>query len=425
MLIRQNQAGMLLRNDQELELQLNDASLGEFNHFLSILPTREDLESCRELLLDFSGLKAAYPSTAAVLVAWFRSHEAFFNTNDIDISYDPPNNDNAERWLDSVGFTHHVLNDKVAPKDLRHTMVLHEIAPGAKDASDMVVDDVDLLIKRNKIRIAEETLSSLRIALSEVAENITRHAHISTPAFACAQVHPWTGKFSLCVADTGIGLAESFRNAPYAPARRRIENGESPLDLAIEPLMSSKYGMGHSGYGLFYASELCALTKGTFSITSGGESLIIYPDGRYKNIHSLWNGTIVQMLLTTTAMIDASSVWKKLPYLEEDEPRIGYTEFPTPDCFRLNSFGERLLMRDAGARALDAAWQYINSGNSGLVVSLEGITVMTPSFADEFFGGLFSRLGAELCRNRVSVVRPDRYTQSLIEMVLKHRAERT
>jgi hypothetical protein len=59
-----------------------------------------------------------------------------------------------------------------------------------------------------------------------------------------------------------------------------------------------------------------------------------------------------------------------------------------------------------------------------LIASLEGVEVMTPSFADEFFGGLFSRLGEELFRSRIGLVRPDHYIQSLVEMVLKHRSER-
>lgn len=421
MLLRRTPAGSLIQNGKRLELKLLDASMARFPDLLTLLPSPVELDTCRTLLFNFSDLAGAYPSMAASLVAWFRNCESAFEAKETEIDYDPPRNDNAERWLDEVGFTHQILNSGDALKDRPRTMVLHEVAPGVRDASERVATDIDRLISRNRLPIKEDSLSSLYVALSEVVENVTRHAQINSAAFACAQVHPRVGKFSVCVADAGIGLAESFRNAPYAPARERLEGGESPLDLAIEPLMSTKYGMGHSGYGLFYSSELCALSKGTFSITSGNESLIIHPNGRYKRSHGFWKGTIVQMLLNTREAVDGSRVWQKLPDLNEDEPRMIYVDVVPSDCFLLRTFGNRLFTRDLGARVLDAALQ--RPGDK-LIISLEGVEVMTPSFADEFFGGLFSRLGQELFRSRVGLLHPDHYIQSLVEMVLKHRSER-
>jgi anti-sigma regulatory factor (Ser/Thr protein kinase) len=430
MLIRGNDAGQILRNGTEIELQVLDTSVLRLDDFLTILPTTKELGACKTLRLNLTGLGAVYPSTAAVLSAWFMFHEAIVDTAGIEVEYDPPDNDRAERWLDNVGFTHHFLNTGATFIDRRRTMVLHQIVPGVRDASDTIAADIDRLIKRNGLPIAEDSLGSLSTALSEVIENVVRHAKIFSPAFACAQVHPKAGKFSICIADAGVGIRESFRTAPYAPARARIREGESPLQLAVEPLMSSKYGMGHSGYGLFYASELCAMSHGTFFIASGNESLIIHSNGRYERHHRAWNGTIVQMLLDTSTVIDGSKVWQKLPNTNEDEPRIGYISSDATDCFYLREFGKRLFTRDLGASALKIALLRLGAGaqvrlDDGLVISFDGIDVMSPSFADEFFGGLFTHLGPGRCRALVSVVRPDHYVQNLIEMVLMHRASRT
>ena len=420
--LRCTHSGRLLRYRTRLELRLFESTLERFSDFLTVLPTDEELATCRNLVLDLSSLSTAYPSLAAVLAAWIQRHEPLLEADNFELDYIAPDSPRVERWLDSVGFTHHVLNTavRVRRKDRYRTMVLHEIAPGARDASDTVADDVDALIKRNGIPVRSDLPNPLFAPLSEVVENITRHAHISSSAFACAQVHPQTSKFSVCIADAGIGLAESFRIAPYAPARRRMEAGDSPLDLAIEPLMSSKYGMGHSGYGLFYTSELCALSKGTFWLTSGTESLVIYPNGRYKKSQGPWRGTIVHMLLDTSALVDDSQVWQKLAHLDEEDTRVRYLE-SHPACFELRAFGPRLLTRDMGAQIRTVA---LGRGAAELAVSLNGIEVMTPSFADEFFGGLYTHLGPIQFSTVVAVIDCDDYTSRLIETVLKHRAER-
>src|SRR5262245_55161546 len=98
MLLRNTAAGQLRRNDAELQLKLIDGSLRHFSEFLTILPTEQELATCRSLVLDFSLLRPAYPSTAAVLAAWFRKHESVFDADNFEVDFDPPNDRGVERW---------------------------------------------------------------------------------------------------------------------------------------------------------------------------------------------------------------------------------------------------------------------------------------------------------------------------------------
>lgn len=107
-------------------------------------------------------------------------------------------------------------------------------------------------------------------------------------------------------------------------ARDRLERGESPLAIAIQPLQTSKYTKGHSGYGLYLASELAVRNAGSFRLTSGDQSLSRYPryGGEPSNIdrHAPWQGTIVSLIFDLNQTIPYEEVYLTLPVEPGYEP---------------------------------------------------------------------------------------------------------
>ena len=59
-----------------------------------------------------------------------------------------------------------------------------------------------------------------------------------------------------------------------------------------------------------------------------------------------------------------------------------------------------------------------------LRVDLSGIEAISPSFTDEFFGGLFEELGEAEFRRRIRVHCPSAPWRALIQKVLAKRRER-
>jgi anti-sigma regulatory factor (Ser/Thr protein kinase) len=372
------------------------------------------------LRIDFSRLPVVYPSTVAMLCAWFESHRSHLKGKTVEIV--EPSTDAACQWLDKVNFLNFLRQAAPQASSDAITVALHSIEPGDPKAPDVVVDKVSGLLRRHAASLAGDVLHSTQTALAEVVENVTRHADLVTPAFACGQVHPATHRFSFCVADSGIGLRESFRRAPYQPARERLESGEDPLDLAIEPLMSSKYGMGHSGYGLFYASELCSQTDGAFIISSENASLLLSGSGiRESSTHRRWPGTVVNLMISTTVPIEGGMIWSKLPSEDEDDWITTYLEDIRPPFIAMHSHGVRLYTRES---ARDLREQMRDAISNGTAISFEHVTTVTPSFADEFFRVLFEDLGEDVYRAKVRVVKASAYIKNLIELVLMNRPSR-
>jgi len=78
-----------------------------------------------------------------------------------------------------------------------------------------------------------------------------------------------------------------------------------------------------------------------------------------------------------------------------------------------------LLTRDQGA-TLRALILSMLESREALTIDMSGVKALTPSFADEFFGGLDSALGAEFSRRvRVRCAQPA--WKRLIQVAIGHR----
>jgi len=82
-----------------------------------------------------------------------------------------------------------------------------------------------------------------------------------------------------------------------------------------------------------------------------------------------------------------------------------------------------LVTRDQGRELLDRAVVRSESAR-GLYVDLEGAEALSPSFADEFFGGLWEHLGDAEFRARVKILNASETWKLLIGKVLAHRRAR-
>ena len=82
-----------------------------------------------------------------------------------------------------------------------------------------------------------------------------------------------------------------------------------------------------------------------------------------------------------------------------------------------------LVTRDQGATILKLARERLREGKP-LRVDLTGVEAISPSFVDEFFGGLFEELGEADFRLRVRIDCPSAPWRTLIRKVLSKRRER-
>lgn len=264
--------------------------------------------STDEVVFDFSGVDHVYVLGLAALAAW---------CSKVGVTPEIANaSDRTQRYLDDIGFTK-ASKGGISPyteTDPSFAMPIEQISIQSepeKTASKLVA------IIHAQTHLPSAARQGLIVVFAELVENIQRHAGLSSPAYACAQVYPKRRKLTICVVDTGIGIRQSILTSSNESLVKRLEEGESPLQLACAPLVTSKPEK-HSGYGLYVASELVVRNGGTFRIFSGSEIYTRYQREWQKRenltrVPDPWNGTWVAMILDLDATISVGDVYVTLP----------------------------------------------------------------------------------------------------------------
>ncbi|MFH1059232.1 MAG: hypothetical protein V1797_11230 [Pseudomonadota bacterium] len=174
--------------------------------------------------------------------------------------------------------------------------------------------------------IKPDDKSTFGIILSELIENVPRHAETATPAYIVCQVYPEKLKLGITIADAGIGIKESFLRGETEKYKRPEMPDSYFINLALDMLVTSKTSR-HAGYGLYLFSEVVARNRGTFVVSSGVESVIGYLQNGLiiKRIqkHSKWQGTVISMII---------DLYNTLPLLDI------YAAMPAPSGFEEDGF---------------------------------------------------------------------------------------
>lgn len=122
---------------------------------------------------------------------------------------------------------------------------IHKIQPGPARLADPLATSLAKCLARSEDRM-NDVLRFAEYAIGEVVANCQQHA--MKPGFAAAQYAPKNGCARVGVADYGIGIRESFRQAESPHFREGMTDAEV-LELAMRPWVSSKTHLPHGPYG--------------------------------------------------------------------------------------------------------------------------------------------------------------------------------
>ena len=175
----------------------------------------------------------------------------------------------------------------------------------------------------------EDERSALYVLISEMIENVHRHANAPVDGFAVAQVYPQRLKMGITLVDAGVGVRASFETGDPSIDTSALLTDADYLRAAIRLHATSK-SHGHSGYGLFLLSELLSRNRGTFLLTSGNATIVGYRRRGTLQVdqfsHRYWQGTIVSVVI---------DLQRDLPLLQI------YNEMPLPEGFTDDELFER------------------------------------------------------------------------------------
>ena len=282
-----------------------------------------------------------------------------------------------------------------------------------------------------------EGTEPLRILLSEICENTYAHAEFQSPGYLCANVHQAQNTCEIAIADSGIGILNSYLEGTNEVVKNRIANGASAIEIAIDGMVSSKptpvpgSWTHHFGYGLFIVRRLIEENGGRLTIISGNECVTI---DRYQKrrtqIRGEWNGTFVGLLIdmanplplaeiyheAVDDIVPADSITDKTEIKTEPVKPLG----PETIEIVLAQYGTQLLSREQGI-AIRADIATILASDVKAKVILDDIEDITPSVADECFGKLAESMGREGFKNKVILAGGTQLMQRLVQLVVENR----
>jgi hypothetical protein len=380
------------------------------------LPNIEDLkEEDVTITLIF---KAAYVyRTGLVLLATWRKSLP----NHVKVFIDDTRcQETTKRVLTNSGFRELIETNAEGPSRIHYYPGRTPVQPIVRGYStEHAISDICRVFKDS---IGQLNANVFRVLLSELCENTYAHSDFETPGYISANLHGGTSE--IAIADSGIGILNSYIEGTNQEAKNRINRGASAIELAIDGLSSSKPGQ-HYGYGLFIVRRLIEENRGRLTIISGSECVNVerYHKDRV-NLDRPWNGTFVSLLIDINNPLPLDEVYEEgVGMLIPDE---AMTSRPTsssqlpPKEITLAAYGNQLLTRELGTKVRADLATILSSGLKVRVL-LDGIDDLTPSVADECFGKLAESMGDERFREYIILSGGQPIVRRLIEFVIKNR----
>ncbi|HBJ77402.1 MAG TPA: hypothetical protein DDY68_06550 [Porphyromonadaceae bacterium] len=208
-----------------------------------------------------------------------------------------------QNYLKTIGF----YSSEIKPDEIRkseflalmegysHKTYIPIISFPAKtnsDQKDVILSVVEGIIIR-QVGIAQNVANGIKYMVEEIIDNITEHSHTDR-GFIFAQAYKYKGFVDICIADKGITLLGSYKNAN----NNDISDDMEALKAANRRISSKNRPEAENrGFGIYTSKKmLIEGLQGEYLMISGNS---IYTKNRnfdkfYTLPHKIrWNGTIV------------------------------------------------------------------------------------------------------------------------------------
>lgn len=172
---------------------------------------------------------------------------------------------------EEIGYRYIPIKE-ISARDLHQqytdTILLNEkVERQSYELTDMLVADQPQKVK-----------DAIQYCFREIIRNTFEHGRVDS-FWVCGQYWPARDEAEIAVMDEGIGILKSLQSN----SRISAKSCEEANYLALQPGMSRTIGLKqdpmdiwqNSGYGLYVASTLCAMTGGYFIISSGNSAVLV------------------------------------------------------------------------------------------------------------------------------------------------------
>lgn len=259
-------------------------------------------------------------------------------------------------------------------------------------------------------------LLALEWCLNEIADNVIQHSQASSGVLT-VQLQPNRSRLSICVADVGVGIKNSFGDSGHA-----YPDDEHAIRSALERGVTRDASI-HMGNGLWGLREIVRANSGSLGVKSG-ETIYLLTDeresvlGGMRYLDNRHRGTSVDFQLSLDVTIDVTSA---LAGYSPVNLRLEGVENPAGEhVVRLKDSGLGTGTRIAGRETRTYILNLLHEGSRRVVIDCKDVR-MSSSFIDEVFGMLVVSLGFASYSERVGIRHVHSFDASIMHTIVVRR----
>lgn len=389
-------------------------NLSSYRRVLAALHQATSVRGFQDVTLDFSQTTKAFPGPMlGLLVTCARLRDE----SDIDCSLVRPKDGRLRRLFANANWAHLATPTKFGPSSWQPEAVLPASRFTSPDEQHEIVNTIIDAVLSSPAALARESLAAFEWAVNEITDNVLQHADALSGGLVQLSHYPNANWLEFVVADAGRGIPDSIRTT-----RSEMSDLEA-LELSIRRGITRDKDVGQ-GNGLFGTHRAARVGEGDFEIHSGWASLKADLQARQEG--TPFHGTLVVVRLDYS---DPDALWRALDIRgARGEPTGDYVELRYEDPS--DDFLSFVVKREAGSvgsrsagKAARAKLEKLMTMYPNHPVNLEfsDLPLVSSSFADEFLGKLFVRMGALRFTRRIRFRGVTPTVQALVDKAILQR----
>ncbi len=369
------------------------------------------------ITLDFSGVTKAFANGMLGIIATV----ADLRLQGYEITIQPPGLPVTKAFFLSTNWGY-LLDPFLLPKSSRRNQK-HFVQQftSFQELPNLVNNFMDIIMRH--IEMPKDILSALEWSVNEICDNVINHSISKPGGFLQVIAYPQNNIIAFTVADAGRGILSSLKEG-FPDLNNDMQAIEEAIKVGVT--RNKEYGQGN---GLAGTLRITTMTGGSLDIISGGGRLLLTSDSITPSSSAEENrvgGTYVsgQIHISPNFSIANALTFGAIPYTSYNIVDAKY-ELENEDALLV------LLVEEAPGTGTRAAGKEMRikvlnliSAKPGyhIILDWQNVSVISSSFADEFLGKLFLKLGKSTFEQVIKNANMEPLVSQLIEKAITERA---
>ena len=391
-------------------------STGILPHFISAASQWLQRGPAATITLDFSLTKKAFANGMLGIIAIVNQLRA----EGVNIKVILPDDKKANGYFFTTNWAH--LLDPRFKSNKKHSKNHFVAQFGSFEQLPPLVNNfMDLVLEH--ILMPKDIQSALEWSVNEICDNVINHAETGLGGFIQVIAYPTNDLIAFTVADAGRGILNSLKEG--IP---KLDNDLEAIQEAVKAGITRNKEVGQ-GNGLAGTLRITSMTGGSLDILTGTGRLLVAPDGieNFQYSHNqAFKGTCVsaQIVLSHEFSVTEALTFGKVPYVPYSIVDYKY-ELQEEDALLVKIRNEKAGTgtRSAGRQMNKKLLNLIEAKPGyAIYVNWENINVIASSYADEFIGKLFVKLGAGQFEAIIKNINLDPVVELIINKAIAQRS---